>query len=36
MFVAIAALAVLSFMLYSSVWLVEAMVLKGRRGHQSE
>lgn len=36
MFVAIATLAVLSFLLYSSVWLVEAMVLKGRRGHHPE
>lgn len=36
MFVAIAALAVMSFVLYTSVWALEAIVLRGRRGHLSE
>jgi ABC-type nitrate/sulfonate/bicarbonate transport system permease component len=36
MFVAIAALAILSFLLYTSVWVLETVVLTGRRGHISE
>jgi NitT/TauT family transport system permease protein len=36
MFVAIGTLAVMSFLLYATVWIVEAIVLKGRRGQAAE